>query len=125
MLTKVVSDYNVKKDVFMNMERNNKIEEILSSLDGTKRAGVPDFFYTRLTARLTKGIDEKSKPAWILRPVYIVAALLLILAINAIVFLNNRNEAVVADDNDTVQQSIAAEYNLNDTNSMYDLNQDK
>jgi hypothetical protein len=118
----------------MDNQRNNRIEEVLSSLDGSKRAAAPDFFYTRLRARMLArhegGENGLSKPKgreWMLRPVYIVSALLLVLAINAFVFFKGDNEttAATADNNESVQQSIAAEYSLNDMNTEYDLNQDK
>ena len=113
----------------MDNKRNNRIEEILSSLDGSKRAAAPDFFYTRLKAKMLarhEGGESKTKSReWMLRPVYIVSALLLVLAINAFVFLKGDNETTTADNNESVQQSIAAEYSLNDINTVYDLNQDK
>jgi hypothetical protein len=115
----------------MDNQRNNRIEEVLSSLDGSKRAAAPDFFYTRLKAkmlgRLEAGINKPKSREWMLRPVYIVSALLLVIAINVFVFLKGNNETTtaVADNNESVQQSIASEYSLNDINTVYDLNQDK
>jgi hypothetical protein len=111
------------------MQSDKNVNEILDSLDGIKRAGAPDFFYTRLSAKMAAGYDEipgNQRPVWSLRPVYITAVLVLILVVNAVVFLRNNNEAtVVANDNETIQQSIAADYNLTDNNTVYDLNQDK
>ncbi|HMK24997.1 MAG TPA: hypothetical protein VK483_03135 [Chitinophagaceae bacterium] len=118
----------------MDNKRNNRIEEILSSLDGSKRAAAPDFFYTRLRARMLarheggeRGLPQNNSRGWMLRPVYIVSALLLVLAINVFVFLQGDNETstATADNNESVQQSIAAEYSVNDINTVYDLNQDK
>ena len=111
--------------IYMDTERNKKTGLIFNSLDGISRATAPDFFYTRLKARMEKDTDQNKKPTWIVRPVYVLATLLLILAVNVIVFLKNGDEVVVADDNETAQQSIAAEYSLIDSNPMYDLNQDK
>lgn len=113
--------------LFMNNERNRKIEEILSSLDGIQRATAPDFFYTRLKARMENRQGEIQSRSRMLRPVYVIAALLLVLTINAIVLLRNQNETnvVTAGNDESVQQSIAAEYSLNDNNTVYDLNQDK
>jgi hypothetical protein len=114
---------------FMQTDRNKKIEEILSSLDGAKRAEIPDFFYTRLKARILarhEGGKTIQGRGLILRPVFIVSVLLLVIAVNAFVFLKGRNETTtVADNNESVQQSIAAEYSLNDNNTVYDLNPDK
>ena len=112
----------------MDNNRNNRIEEVLGSLDGTKRAAAPDFFYTRLRARLEKGLTKNNVREWMLRPVYIVSALLLVLAVNLFVFLkggDNETTAATADNNESVQQSIASEYSMNDINTVYDLNQDK
>jgi hypothetical protein len=122
--------------VIMNTEQNKKVEEILSSLDGSQRAVTPDFFYTRLKAKMLarlesgeKGLAKSNNQSWMLRPVYVVAGLLLILATNAMVLLKglnqNQTNNITADNSETVQQSIAAEYSLNDSNAMYDLNQDK
>jgi hypothetical protein len=50
-----------------------------------------------------------------------------VLAINAFVFLKGQDETTTATavNNESVQQSIAAEYSLNDMNTVYDLNPDK
>ena len=51
----------------------------------------------------------------------------MVLAVNAVVLLKGQSETgnFTADNDESVQQSIAAEYSLNDNNSVYDLNQDK
>lgn len=112
----------------MDTENNKKMEEILNSLDGCQRAGAPDFFYTRLKAKMEKGIEPSTPQSWVLRPVFAVAAVLVVLLINAAVIFNNRNssssEEKVSFDTETFQ-SIAAEYRLNDNTSLYDINQDK
>lgn len=109
-----------------NQGNNQKIEEILSSLEGVKSASAPDFFYTRLKARMEKGIEKNKLPVRLLRPAYIVAGLLLIVVMNLLVFLNNdEGNATVVEDNEVAQQSVASEYNLNDVTYVYDLNQDR
>lgn len=112
----------------MDIENNKKMEEILNSLDGCQRAGAPDFFYTRLKAKMEKGLEPSTTQSWVFRPVYAVAALLVVLLINALViFKNNTNSSPEekASVDTEVFQSIAAEYRLNDNNTLYDLNQDK
>ncbi|HEY6063675.1 MAG TPA: hypothetical protein VIV35_08710 [Chitinophagaceae bacterium] len=116
----------------MDNKRINRIEEVLSSLDGSKRAAAPDFFYTRLRARMLarheggeSGLVNNNSRHWQLRPVYIISALLLVIFINVFVFLRGQHETTTADNNESVQQSIAAEYSLNDNNTVYDLNLDK
>jgi hypothetical protein len=111
----------------MNKEQNKKVEDILGSLDGLQKAVAPDFFYTRLKARMEKGFEPVSAKSWVLRPVYAMAALIVVIVINAAVIFNGQNntgEDTVAD-TDTFQ-SIAAEYALNDNSAnLYDLTQDK
>lgn len=115
----------------MNNDRNNKVEDILNSLDGVNRASTPDFFYTRLMARMEKGLGPLKRSSPFLRPAYVLAGLLVILAVNIFVFLNNSNnndnDAIAAtDDNESVQQSIASEYRINENPpTIYDLNQDR
>lgn len=110
----------------MNNDKNKKLEEVLGSLDGTKRAAMPDFFYTRLKARMEKGFEPSLKKSWVLRPVFALAALVLVLLINAAVILKgNSVKENTAGDAETIQ-SIAAEYSLNDNNAiLFDISQDK
>lgn len=109
----------------MNNNRNKKIEEILGSLDGSPRASIPDFFYTRLKARMQKGIEPDIKKSWVLRPAFALTVLAAVLLINAVViFRGDAGKDTATNDAETLQ-SIAAEYSLNDNNSVYDLNQDK
>ncbi|MEO6611595.1 MAG: hypothetical protein ABIT05_05305 [Chitinophagaceae bacterium] len=109
----------------MNMDNNKKIEEILNSLDGSRKATMPDFFYTRLKARMEKGSEPAVKPSWVLRPVFAFSALVVVLLVNAAVMLKGDtvNENSVAETDNI--QSIAAEYRLNDNNAiLFDVNQD-
>ena len=108
----------------MNMEPNNKTEQILSSLDGAQRAIVPDFFYTRLKARMEKGYESDAPKSWVLRPVFAIAALMVILLINATVIFTRTNTIKETSETDNLQ-SIAAEYRLSESNLPYDLNAEK
>lgn len=112
----------------MSTEKNRKIDEILNSLDGVKKAEPPDFFYTRLLAKMGKGLPGGKNKIWILKPVYAVAIIVLVLVVNAFVFFNTRDDEStngIVSDNETLQQSIASEYSLADNSSIYDLNSDK
>lgn len=109
---------------------NKRTEEILNSLDGVRKAPAPDFFYTRLQARMEKELESghaSKQPVWYLKPAFITAGLLFILALNAFAFIRNNNEGTIAatDDNETEQQSIVSEYSLADNNIVYDLSQDR
>jgi hypothetical protein len=109
----------------MNNSNNNRTEEILNSLDGCQRAEVPAFFYTRLKARMEKDTGITNARIWLLRPVFAGAVLFILLLINAFVLLKeNSLKEDISSDTDSIQ-SIAAEYSLNDNNTLYDLNQDK
>jgi hypothetical protein len=109
------------------MNRNNKIEEILSSLDDCSRATAPDFFYTRLKARMEKMNGPVAvRPSWVLKPVYAIATVLAVLVLNAFILLQNNkaNNNSLVPDTDTFQ-SIAAEYKLNDNNNLFDLTEER
>ena len=102
----------------MKPQDHKKTEEILGSLDGLKRATAPDFFYTRLRARMEKELGKEpnaTRRPWVLRPVYAVIALLIVLLLNAaVIFQGNAGEdTAVASEADTYQ-TIAAEYSIND-----------
>lgn len=110
----------------MNMEQNKKVEEIMNSLDGCNRAAAPDFFYTRLTARLENETAAPVKESWVLRPVFAVAALVMVLLVNGFVLFqrNNPNSNFTAAETDNLQ-SVAAEYRLNENTNFYDLSTDR
>ena len=109
----------------MNNNRNKKIEEILGSFDGTQRAAMPDFFYTRLKARMQKGIEPDNKKSWILCPAFALTVIIAVLLINAVVIFRGNGSSDNATNDAETLQSIAAEYSLNDNSAVYDLNQDK
>lgn len=113
----------------MSTQKDNRIEEILSSLDGVKRAPAPDFFYTRLKARMEKGFGAAVTRKRVLYPAYALVAVVAVVLLNAaIMFSKNTSTAI----NDTALntetenlQSIAAEYNPGDVSSLYDLNEER
>lgn len=105
-------------------KENDKVEQILGSIDHVERAAAPEFFYTRLQARMEREAETVVTRPWLLRPAYALTALFVILLINAFVLMKgNNNTDSITNTSDTMQ-SIAAEYNLND-NSIYDLNQER
>jgi hypothetical protein len=111
----------------MNTEKNNKIEQILSSLDATEKAAMPDFFYTRLKAKMQSNLESKSKvaKAWLLRPAYVLSALTIVLIINIAIIFNDDSPTKSTNGDTETAQSIAAEYSLNDNNALYDLTLEK
>ena len=112
----------------MNTQKENKINEILNSLDGCTQATAPDFFYTRLKARMEKEAAPAARTFWPLRPAYAFAGMALILLVNILAVYNKStaDENVATVETDSFQ-SLASEYRLNESGSisMYNLNQDK
>ncbi len=115
----------------MSTQKDKMIDEILNSLDGCSSATAPDFFYTRLKARMEKEAAPAARTFWMLRPAYALAGMAIILLINVLAVFNQ--PATIAEETATPAetdsfQSLAAEYRLNESNSsisMYNLNQDK
>ncbi len=115
----------------MSTEKQNRINEIMDSLDGCTRAAAPDFFYTRLKARMENELTPAASGIWLRRPAFAFATMAVILLINVLVLFNqtnnNQEEAVSSTETDSFQ-SMAAEYRLNEGNSSisyYNLNQDR
>ena len=110
----------------MNNDRNKKIEEILGSLDNVQKAAVPDFFYTRLKARMEKDLVPVTKKSLLLRPAFALSALAAVLIINAfVIFKGDTGKSNISNNDAETIQSLAAEYRLNDNINLYDINQDK
>src|SRR5688572_21378609 len=97
----------------MKQEKQARIEHILNAWDGAKKAEAPAFFYTRLKARMEKAAAPVVK-SWLLRPVFVAAALVLVIVINAFIYFQDGNSTITPTLNDDTIQSIAAEYNLSD-----------
>lgn len=100
----------------MHDYRNEKIEQVLNSLDGVEQAQVSHFFYTRLKVRMEKKLLQQSGGFIATRPVFILSALLLLLVVNITVLLpgkeyNNKGQA----------QTINEEANLETFMSAYNI----
>jgi len=112
----------------MNNEKNKRIEEILGSLDGSPKAGMPPFFYTRLKARMEameqKPVAAATQRSWLLRPAFAITTLVTVLLVNAFVLFQRGQRA--ASEQESNIQTIAAEYSLNDNSVvLFESNQDK
>ena len=110
----------------MKQSEKNRVEQILNAWDGAKRAEAPAFFYTRLKARMVvQQTGTETPKSWILRPVFVVASLVLVIIINAFIYFQNDNTATPASYDESIQ-TIAAEFNLSDNNNLLeDINEDK
>ena len=97
-----------------NIDQN--IEETLNSLDGLQKAEAPVFFHTRVNARLEKKLTSQSSQ-WlpIQQPVWMIAALILLLTANVFLLANLSNK------NANTNNSIAKTSNLQGFASSYGL----
>lgn len=95
-------------------------DRILTSLDGLQKAQAPDYFYTRLIARMENELLPVRKPFFLLRPAFITTALFLVLVLNVISLTHFRKDKPAApSSNETAKEpasmeSFAKAYNLND-----------
>ena len=97
----------------MNKQENiNKlIEESLNSMDDVKRAEPKPFLFTRINARMNKGMESVwEKAGWfITRPAVALAVVCLVLIINATAIFYNKAETQVAT-TDVAVQNTADEF---------------
>lgn len=106
----------------MSTELNNKkIEDVLESLGGIRRAKAPDFFYTRLKARMDGEMELAGGPIGRLltRPALALSLAVIILVMNIAVIMQLWNqEPALPTDNPTM---AAVDYNIG-TYPVYDEN---
>jgi hypothetical protein len=106
----------------MSTELNNKkIEDVLESLGGIRRAKAPDFFYTRLKARMDGEMELAGGPIGRLltRPALALSLAVIILVMNIAVIMQLWNqEPALPTDNPTM---AAVDYNTG-TYPVYDEN---
>lgn len=88
-----------------------RVEETLASLDTVQRAPANPFLYTRIAAKLEQEEHNAWYIAarWLTRPWVTVAAVLVVLFMNAVVLLPKPDSEVVLQD-DT--QQLAKEYTM-------------
>lgn len=96
--------------------------ELLSSLDKMERAKAPDFFQTRLMARLEKEVLPQYVPVWqrVLKPAPVLALLGCLVVLNLFTLGDlffNKN--IPAQKEDANMAGFMNEYNLN---SSVDIN---
>src|SRR3954462_13556809 len=91
-------------DMNKRTDMNQRMEEILQSLDGMSKAAPQPWFYTRVKARL----QGEEKTGWtaigsfLARPAVAISGLCLILIINAVLLLEEDGGSAVATN--TAQQ---------------------
>lgn len=107
-----------------NNTSNQRTERILGSLDGIQRSAAPDFFYTRLTARMQREKQPVKEKIFLLRPAFITAALSLVLIVNIFSLIKlggqpAKNGNRHANKPATIE-SFAEAYGMNNTVSVYE-----
>ena len=65
-----------------NRLSNERIEQIMGSLDSIQKAAAPDFFYTRLTGKMQQ--EQEHRTIFVLRPAFITAVLTVLLIVNVL-----------------------------------------
>ncbi|MCX8020101.1 MAG: hypothetical protein N2747_06365 [Chitinophagaceae bacterium] len=104
------------------------IEEILNSIEGIRRASAPEFFYTRLKARMEKEVQGVYAMPGLLKPVFVLGMLAVVIFINAFVIFNKTSASdelhLAGNDTDLIQL-YASEYTPAEIGNLYDLNIEK
>ena len=102
---------------FLQVEKQ-RVERIIASLDGLQKATTPDFFYTRLVGRMQNKMEPERKAFFQLRPVFVTAALSIVLIVN-IVSLTRLNKQSVQTNKGAGIESFAEAYAMN-TATVYE-----
>ena len=109
-----------------NIEK--KVEAVLASIDHVQRATANPYLYTRIMASLNA--EENNRWAGVLRlitkPVIALAATLLIIMMNSLIFFQPSDSAQIAVQDD--DQLFAAEYNYSTTTTadgLYIVNEEQ
>lgn len=100
---------------------SQEIESTLSSLDGVQRAEPGDFFFTRLHARMQR---SGAADAWerfigiVTRPSIAIVGVILILAVNTIMFVQLKPAPAVTEQA-MLQQDLEDEFQLGMNTTVY------
>ena len=101
----------------MEPSLQNKIDSALNSLDDLQRASAPNFFYTRLQARLDKKESENAfNMLGFAKPAFLIVTLSLFLVMNTFMITKLYKQKTVATTSGKPSlQSFAREYDLNNS----------
>jgi hypothetical protein len=94
-----------------NEQINKLIEEALNSVDDVKRAETKPYLFTRINARMNKGVESVwEKAGWfITRPVVALTGICLVVLINATAIFYNKTATQVTT-TDVAVQNTADEF---------------
>jgi len=99
---------------------NNKTGNLLQSLEGIEKMQAPDFFYTRLQARMEKELLDEPKPFILLRPAFLTGCLAMVFAFNIITLVNEEKGSANTNKSAATIESFAREYNMNASGELYE-----
>ena len=68
----------------MRNKADNRSDHILTGLDGLHKAAAPDFFYTRLIARMQKESLSEKRAFFIFSPAFITVSLFILFVLNIV-----------------------------------------
>lgn len=106
------------------MKKKYTIDEVINSLDGIQPAKAPDFFSTRLLAKMKVGEERIMYSKWnlLFNPVPVLALLVFLCVINLYTLKQSLNNQDAQGVEQTGIASFANEYNLNNTTDFTDKN---
>lgn len=101
----------------MEPSLQNKIDSALNSLDGLQKESAPNFFYTRLHARLENAQNDQVFNLFsFARPVLLIVTLSLFLMMNTFMITKLYKQKTIAKSSEKPSlQSFANEYDLNNS----------
>jgi hypothetical protein len=90
---------------------NEEIRKTLAVTGDLKKAEMPDFFYTRLKARMENELVKRPRLAWVMKPAFVIPTLTLAVLLNVFtvrqLVKNTDNSQQVSS-----EESFLSEYNL-------------
>jgi hypothetical protein len=101
----------------MEPSLQNKIDSALSSLDDLQKASAPNFFYTRLQARIENTQNETAFSfLGIAKPAFLIVTLSLFLLMNSFMITKLvKQKTDTSSSGKPSLQSFASEYDLNNS----------
>ncbi|MEP7237414.1 MAG: hypothetical protein ABI685_06110 [Ferruginibacter sp.] len=104
-----------------NKFSESRVESIMESLGGIQHAAAPNFFYTRLKAKMQPA--EAQKKIFILRPAFITGLLSVLLIVNVVSLIKIDKKVkpgiTVKSETPASIESFAKAYDMN-TESVYE-----
>lgn len=92
---------------------NEEIEKTLGLTNQIEQAKMPDFFYTRLKARMENELIAKPKFNWALKPSFVIPVLAFVMLINVVTIGQFMQKNDTTASNESPIESFQSEYNLN------------